>query len=84
MLDIALRGRAAAHMDIDNAAHHIVRVFGQALASTKPTIAGYRVYRQSSRLDNVRVRILPAVRMELLAHAMRDARELARPRMVTG
>ncbi len=69
---------------MDHETRRAIRVFGLALASTKPTIAGYRVYRQSSRLDDVRVRILPAIRMELLAHAMSDAREVARPRMVTG
>ena len=80
-LDIALRGRAAAHMDIDNAAHEVVRAFHQPLASAGTTIAGYRVYRQTSKFDNVRARILPAVRMELLAQGMADARELARPRL---
>jgi hypothetical protein len=77
-LDIALRGRAAAHMDIDNAAHHVVRAFIRGLGPTEPTVSGYRVYRQPSRFDDVRVRVLPAARIELLAQAMRDARELAR------
>lgn len=77
-LDIALRGRAAAHMDVDNAARSILRAFQHEFGSTKPVVTGYRVYRQSSVLDDVRVRILPAVRLELLAQTMRDARELAR------
>jgi hypothetical protein len=77
-LDIALRGRAAAHMYLDNAARSILRAFEHEFGSTKSVITGYRVYRQSGGLDDVRVRILPAVRLELLAQTMRDAHELAR------
>jgi hypothetical protein len=65
-------------MDVDNAARSILRAFQHEFGSTKPVVTGYRVYRQSSGLDDVRVRILPAVRLELLAQTMRDARELAR------
>jgi hypothetical protein len=79
-LDIALRGRAGSHMDLDNAAHQVLREFERAFAPNTPSVDGYRVYRRPAAVDDVRVRVLPAIRLQLLSRAMDDARALARKR----
>lgn len=77
-LDIALRGRAGRTMDLDNAAHQILREFERVFAPNEPAVTGYRSYRKPGPGDDVRVRVLPAVRLELLSRTMDDARALAR------
>lgn len=77
-LDIALRGRAGSHIDLDNAAHQVLREFERAFAPNSPRVDGYRVYRRPATVDEVRVRVLPAIRLELLSRAMHDARALTR------
>jgi hypothetical protein len=77
-LDIALRGQAGRHTDLDNAAHQVLREFERAFAVNIPHVAGYRVYRRPAVVNDVRVRVLPAVRLELLSRAMDDARLLTR------
>ena len=83
-LDIALRGRAGSHIDLDNAAHQVLREFERAFAANSPRIDGYRVYRRPAAMDDVRVRLLPAVRLKLLRRAMDDARALARESVASG
>ena len=39
---------------------------------------GYRAYRLDAEVDDVRVRVMPAVRLEALARAMDHAREVPR------
>lgn len=73
-LDIALLGTAGAHMDVDNVAHHVLAGFARATERNEPQLSGYRVYRQDSDESLVRARAMPAVRLELLVEAMRDAR----------
>lgn len=77
-LDIAFRGSAGRHSDLDNAARRVLREFERAFAANAPQVGGYRVYRRPAPIDDVRVRVLPAVRLELLSRAMDDARALAR------
>jgi hypothetical protein len=77
-LDIALRGKAGSQTDVDNAAHHVLREFERAFVANSPNVDGYRVYRRPAPVDDVRVRVLPATRLELLSRAMDDARALVR------
>ena len=77
-LDIAFRGGAGRRSDLDNAARHVLREFERAFAANAPQLGGYRVYRKRASSDDVRVRVLPAVRLELLSRAMDDARALLR------
>jgi hypothetical protein len=75
-LDIALRGTAGRNTDLDNAARQILRAFERAFAANNPHLNGYRIYRRPAAIDDVRVRVLPAIRLDLLSRAMNDAREL--------
>jgi Holliday junction resolvase RusA-like endonuclease len=75
-LDIAFRGTAGRHSDLDNAARRVLREFERAFAANAPQVDGYRVYRRPAMSDDVRVRVVPAVRLELLSRAMDDARAL--------
>ena len=75
-LDIALRGSAGRRSDLDNAARRVLREFGRAFAANAPRVDGYRVYRRPAFTDDVRVRVISAVRLELLSRAMDDARAL--------
>ena len=77
-LDIALRGRAGSHIDVDNVAHTILREFERVFAAARPEVAGYRVYRQPAAKNDVRVRLMPAVRLKMLGRSMERARELVR------
>jgi hypothetical protein len=75
-LDIAFRGGCADHADIDNLAGKVVAAFSQVLQHP-PNVAGYRAY----RLDGepvVRVRVMPATRLRVLADAMERGRTLVR------
>ena len=76
-LDIAFRGSAGRRSDLDNAARRVLREFERAFAANAPRVDGYRVYRRPAMTGDVRVRVMPAVRLELLSQAMDDARALA-------
>jgi hypothetical protein len=78
-LDIALRGNAGHHGDVDNFAHRIIGALEMAFGRHEPRrIRGYRIYRQRWHEDNVRVRLVPKIRLEALAASMDLAREAAR------
>jgi Holliday junction resolvase RusA-like endonuclease len=78
-LDIALRGNAGLHGDVDNFAHRIIGALEKAFDRHEPLrIRGYRIYRQRWHEDNVRVRLVPKIRLEALAASMDLAREAAR------
>jgi hypothetical protein len=81
-LDIALRGGAAPGTDLDNAASKMLTAFSRAFASADPTVAGYRIYRRAAQTKDVRVRMMPAVRLEALTGAMADARQTLRLKRV--
>lgn len=77
--DIALRGNAGLHGDVDNFAHRTIGALKKAVDRHEPLrIAGYRIYRQRWHEANVRVRLVPKVRLEALAASMDLAREAAR------
>ena len=95
-LDIALRGGAASHRDVDNVAGDVLRVFSSVFAASRPQVFAYRVYRQAWPEADVRIRIMPAVRLAVLARGMgvpdgslaqtarsELANELARRRRIT-
>lgn len=77
--DIALRGHAGLHTDVDNLAHVVMAAFGRAFGPLDAPVGGYRVYRQlaASRSD-IRVRLIPAIRLDVLAAAMDEARMIVR------
>jgi hypothetical protein len=77
-LDIALRGNAGRHLDVDNLAHRVLREFERAFGTHMPQIGGYRVYRRPAASNDVRVRVLPAVRLGLLSRVLDDAHALVR------
>jgi Holliday junction resolvase RusA-like endonuclease len=77
VLDIALRGHAAKR-DIDNAAHDVLRAFTKVLDRHGAGFIGYRVYRQAWPADDLRVRLMPATRLQALARAIDRAREVRR------
>lgn len=77
-LDVALRGNAGKHVDVDNVARKILAAFCSAFADAEPRFAGYRAYRLDADTDDVRVRVMPAVRVEALARAMQHARAVLR------
>ena len=77
-LDIALRGGAARHRDVDNIARDVLRAFNRAFEASHPHVYAYRVYRQTWPEADVRIRIMPAVRLAVLAGAMDRARRVAR------
>jgi hypothetical protein len=78
-LDIALRRRAGLHGDIDNTAHTVASAFTRAFEVAEAQLGGYRVYRQpAAPRDELRVRVMPAVRLDALARAIDDAREIVR------
>jgi hypothetical protein len=72
-LDVAMRGRIDRGRDIDNVAAKIVSAFTGAFEDAEPDVVGYRVYRQPGDVDDVRVRVMPAVRLEALAASMNRA-----------
>jgi hypothetical protein len=78
ILDIALRGRAAQDSDVDNVAHEVLHAFIKVLHGKNPEFLGYRIYRQAWHEDDVRVRLMPATRLQALANAMDKARDAAR------
>jgi hypothetical protein len=74
--DIALRGGAADHKDVDNVAHDVIAAFNRAFADVSVQIDGYRVYRLSGAQADIRVRLLPIGRLRRLSVSMRQAEEL--------
>jgi len=77
-LDIAVRGDAAPTTDLDNLAAKVLRAFNRTFAQSTPELAAYRVYRLAADSRDVRVRLLPAVRLDGLATAMEEARRVVR------
>lgn len=77
-LDIAIRGDAAPNSDIDNVAHRVLGSFVEAFNLEASLIGGYRVYRKAGPAKDIRVRVLPLVRLSLLTDSMTNARELVR------
>lgn len=77
-LDIALRGGAGSHRDIDNVARDVLRIFSGVFGPSRPQVIAYRIYRQEWPEADVRIRIMPAVRLAVLARGMDRAREVAR------
>jgi hypothetical protein len=77
VIDVALRGTAGRRNDVDNVAHTLLRATRLALGNDLP-LMGYRVYRQSWPTNDVRVRLMPKIRLEALAASMDQARALAR------
>lgn len=75
-LDIALRGGAAPRRDVDNLGRDVIRAFSKIFDGSKPDLAAYRVYRQGWPDPDVRVRLMPAVRLAVLAAAMDRARRV--------
>ncbi|MEJ7784471.1 MAG: hypothetical protein WKF96_06680 [Solirubrobacteraceae bacterium] len=73
-LDVALRGKAGRHADLDNITRKILTAFSSAFADADPVFTGYRAYRLDADFDDVRVRVMPALRLEALASAMQHAR----------
>ena len=78
VLDVALRGRAGRRNDVDNVAHKVMRAMRIAFGRDIPPLMGYRVYRQASPANDVRVRLMPKIRLEALAASMDEARRIAR------
>ena len=74
-MDIALRGKAARGTDVDNIAHRLLGSVQKAFGVAGPDIVGYRAYRQEAQSNDIRLRLMPAVRMEALLLAMHAARE---------
>jgi hypothetical protein len=75
VLDIAVRGGAGPRHDLDNLAHRV----GAAFRDVYPAagrLGGYRVYRVGRGDAEVRVRVLPAARFELLRRALDEAQDL--------
>lgn len=77
-LDVAFRGNAGKHADIDNLTRRILAGFSSAFAEAEPDFTGYRAYRLNGDANDVRVRVMPAVRLEALAGAMKHARTVLR------
>ncbi len=75
VLDIALRGQAARGTDVDNMAHRLLGSVQKAFGAARPDIVGYRSYRQEALSNDIRLRLMPAVRMGALVLAMHAARE---------
>jgi hypothetical protein len=73
-LDIALSGGAGDHKDIDNVAHDVLRTFSNVFDNNNALVSGYRVYRQRLGAPQIRARVMPAVRLDVLARTMRYAR----------
>ena len=78
VLDVALRGSAGRRNDVDNVAHKVMRSMRLAFGRDIPPLMGYRVYRQASPANDVRVRLMPKIRLEALAASMDEARRIAR------
>jgi hypothetical protein len=77
VLDIALRGKAGRRNDVDNVAHKLLRTMHLVFGPDAPFM-GYRVYRQAWPTGDVRVRLMPEIRLEALSRAMDEARRVAR------
>jgi hypothetical protein len=75
-LDIGLRGGAGTQNDIDNVAHKVIGAFQQVFVKSVPNVSGYRAYKLSSGDPELRVRVLPAIRLQLLQRSLDQAREL--------
>lgn len=77
-LDIALRGEAGQDNDIDNVARRIIKAFFVACGNDDvPNLGAYRVYRKPWPDNDVRVRLMPKIRLEALARSMDRARREA-------
>jgi hypothetical protein len=76
VLDIAVRGGAAASNDLDNLAHQVVAAFIDVFKAGKPEIDGYRAYRVSRGTPELRVRVVPAIRLRLLRRSIDQAHDL--------
>lgn len=77
VLDIAVPS-ALFENDIDNVAGEVQAALAQALGARCPNFAGYRVYRQEQQESTLRVRFMPAVRLEALRRSMDVARRVQR------
>ena len=75
-LDIAIRGGAAASNDLDNLAHQVIASFANVFKIGKPAFAGYRAYRVSRGTPELRVRVIPAIRLQLLRRSIDQAHDL--------
>ncbi len=75
-LDVALRGKAGQHADVDNITRKILTAFNSAFKAADPVIRGYRAYRLGADTEDVRVRVMPTVRLEALVRAMQRARSV--------
>jgi Holliday junction resolvase RusA-like endonuclease len=78
VLDVALRGTGGRRNDVDNVAHKVLRAMRLAFGGDIPPLMGYRVYRRIWPANDVRVRLMPKIRLEALARAMDEARRVAR------
>jgi hypothetical protein len=76
-LDIAIHGAAATTHDIDNVAHTVLKAFEELYCGDRRgTVVTYRVYRQTSDLEGVRVRLMTNDTLRQLDMAIEEAREL--------
>jgi hypothetical protein len=76
-LDIAVCGGAAPRHDLDNLAHRVTAAFSDVFRAATPSIGGYRVYRVlQDAAPEVRVRVVPRIRLQLLRDSLGRAEEL--------
>ncbi len=64
----------AQELQLDNLSGKVVAAFSSALARSSADFAGYRAYRLSGGVGEVRVRVLPQARLHALFEAMGRAR----------
>lgn len=75
VLDIGVRGGAAPRHDLDNLARRVTAAFSDVFPAAAP-LGGYRVYRVERGAPEVRVRVIPAIRLKLLKQAWERAEDL--------
>jgi hypothetical protein len=74
--DVAVLGGAAADHDLDNLTHTLIGAFNEVFAHAEPLITGYRAYRAQAERPEVRLRVLPVARLQLLSQSLARSEEL--------
>ncbi|HEX6666527.1 MAG TPA: hypothetical protein VF081_08035 [Solirubrobacterales bacterium] len=75
VLDISVRGGSAPRHDLDNLARRVSAAFCGVFPAADP-LGGYRVYRVREGAPEVRVRVIPSIRLKLLRQAWERAEKL--------
>jgi len=78
ILDIGLAGHAAHRSDIDNVAYKVIEGFESRFFHNKPTVVGFRTYRQQSDTSYIRAKAMPAGRLLHLRASIEEARNYVR------